>query len=129
MVRRIALAAMVVALLAAAPAALAKTGKGRLYLNDRIVSTVVNRAPIPNGGTDPFFMVTNGVEDQLGIAGIGPGGAGYSGGDWAVHVVTFTTTPYLLTSDEAVRDAELAGDVTVTREPDRDFRCPITKKR
>lgn len=35
-------------------------------------------------------------------------------------------TQYLLTSDEAVMAAQAAGDVTVTRAPDADFRCPIT---
>jgi len=42
--------------------------------------------------------------------------------------VTFRTgiTPYLLTSDEAVFAARAAGDVTVTRVPENDFRCPVT---
>jgi hypothetical protein len=34
-------------------------------------------------------------------------------------------TPYLLTSDEAVAAAEAAGDVTVTRAPEADNRCPV----
>jgi hypothetical protein len=73
-------------------------------------------------------MVTNGAEGQKGIAGVGPGQPGYTGGDWAVHRVTFNpgVTPYLLTSDEAVRAAEAEGDVTVTRDAAADFRCPIT---
>jgi hypothetical protein len=113
-------------LLAAGPAG-ATTGKGQLYLDGAVVGTVVNPAALPNGGTDPFFAVTNGVSGQLGIAGVGPGQPGYTGGDWAVHRVTFTVAPYLLTSDEAVAAAEAAGDVTVTREASADFRCPITQ--
>jgi hypothetical protein len=104
----------------------ATTGKGQLYLDGDVVGTVVNPAALPNGGTDPFFVVTNGVQGQLGIAGVGPGQPGYTGGDWAVSRVTFTVTPYLLTSDEAVQAAESSGDVTVTRDPGADFRCPIT---
>jgi hypothetical protein len=52
----------------------------------------------------------------------------YHGGDWQVWLVTFKAgvTPYLLTSDEAVAAAQAAGDVTVTRAPAADFRCPIT---
>ncbi len=44
-----------------------------------------------------------------------------------MNTVTFNAgvTPYLLTSDEAVFAAEAAGDVTVTRTPDADFRCPV----
>ena len=123
----VAAALAVVAVLALAGPAGAKTGKGQLYLDGDIVGTVVNPAALPHGGSDPFFMVTNGVEGQLGIAGVGPGQPGYTGGDWAVNRVTFTVAPYLLTSDEAVAAAEAAGDVTVTRVASADFRCPITK--
>lgn len=118
-------------LLALSAPALAKTGKGLLYLNGGIVGTVVNPGRLPHGGNDPFYAVTNGVGDQLGIAGVGPGDAGYNGGAWAVYEVTFNedVAPYLLTSDEAVFDAEGAGDVTVSRVPEADFRCPITNKK
>ncbi len=128
MARKIAAMVLLVGVIALASPALAKAGKGRLYLNDEIVGTTVNPAPLPNGGTDEFFMVKNGVSSQLGIAGIGPGEPGYTGGDWAVFRVTFNTAPYLLTSDEAVEAAQTAGDVTVTRDASSDFRCPITKK-
>ncbi|HYZ10618.1 MAG TPA: hypothetical protein VE962_01845 [Actinomycetota bacterium] len=118
-----------VAVLALIGPAAAQTGKGQLFLDGEVVGTVVNPASLPHGGTDPFFMVTNGVQDQLGIAGVGPGQPGYTGGDWAVHQVTFNAgvTPYLLTSDEDVTAAQAAGDVTVTRVPQADFRCPITR--
>ena len=107
----------------------AATGKGQLFLDGQVVGTVVVSAPLPNGGTDPFYMVTNPAAGQLGIAGVGPGQSGYTGGDWAVNLVTFNpgVTPYLLTSDEDVMAALAAGDVTVTRDPTADFRCPITK--
>ena len=41
--------------------------------------------------------------------------------------VTFNSgvTPYTLTSEEAVLAAQAAGDVTVTRVPENDFKCPI----
>jgi hypothetical protein len=120
--------ALAVVLVLAGPAA-AKTGKGQLFLDGEIVGTVVNSASLPHGGTDPFFMVTNGAEGQLGIAGVGPGQPGYTGGDWAVNRVTFNpgVTPYLLSSDEAVAAAQSAGDVTVVRDAAADFRCPITR--
>ena len=127
---RIALAATaaIAAAVVAAPAT-ATTGKGSLFHDGAVVGTVVVPAPVPAGsGSDPFFKVTNGAAGQLGIAGVAPGDGPYHGGDWQVWLVTFDdgVTPYLLTSDEAVLAAKAAGDVTVTRAPDADFRCPIT---
>ena len=119
--------ALVAALLLAAAPAGATAGKGQLYLDGDVVGTVVNVARLPHGGTDPFFVVTNGVMGQLGIAGVGPGQPGYTGGDWAVYRVTFTVAPYLLTSDEAVMAAASTGDVTMTRDAAADFRCPVTR--
>ena len=119
----LALAAMV----AASGPASAAADKGLLFHDGDIVRTVVNAGRIPHQGTDPFYMVTNGVEGQLGIAGEAPGDQGYNGGSWAVNTVTFNegVEPYLLTSDEAVMEAEAAGDVTVVRTPEADFRCPV----
>jgi hypothetical protein len=127
--RKLLVAALMVGALvvALAGSASAKTTKSVLYHDGNIVRTVVNPAPLPNGGSDPFYSVTNGVDGQLGITGVAPGDGPYHGGAWAVNTVTFNdgVTPYLLTSDEAVFAAESAGDVTVTRVPDGDFRCPI----
>jgi len=104
-------------------------GRGMLFLDGETVRTLGLPAAIPNGGTDPLFMVTNGVTGQLGISAVGPGLPGYHGGAWAVYLVTFTDpgSAYLLTSDEAVEDAESAGDVTVTRAPELDNRCPVLR--
>jgi hypothetical protein len=115
------------ALLAAVPAT-ASTATGQLFHDGAIVGTVVTPAPIaPGSGTDPFYKVTNGASGQLGIAGVAPGDGPYHGGSWQVYLVTFKAgvTPYLLTSDEAVFAARAAGDVTVTRAGDTDFRCPV----
>src|SRR5919201_4098541 len=117
------------ALLIVVPA-MAATGKGQLFHDGTVVGTVVTPAPIAAGsGTDPFYKVTNGAADQLGIAGVAPGDGPYHGGSWQVFVVTFNpgVTPYLLTSDEAVFAAKGRGDVTVTRAGDADFRCPVVR--
>lgn len=105
----------------------ATAGKGFLFHDGDVVRTVVPPAAIPHGGIDPIYNVTNGVDGQLGIAGVAPGDGPYHGGRWAVYLVTFNAgvTPYLLTSDEAVLAAEAAGDVTVTRTPEADNRCPV----
>jgi hypothetical protein len=117
------------ALLVVLPAT-ATTGKGQLFHDGAVVGTVVTPSPIAAGsGTDPFYNVTNGASGQLGIAGVAPGDGPYHGGSWQVFVVTFNpgVTPYLLTSDEAVMAAEAAGEVTVTRAGDADFRCPVVQ--
>src|SRR5213592_4141939 len=122
-------AATAVAPLAVAVPAMATTGKGFLFHDGAVVGTVVVPASVPAGsGSDPFYNVTNGAAGQLGIAGVAPGDGPYHGGDWQVWLVTFKdgVTPYLLTSDEAVAAAQAAGDVTVTRAPAADFRCPMT---
>ena len=129
---RLILAASLIAvagLFAALPAG-ATTSKGQLFHDGSVVGTVVTPAPIAAGsGTDPFYKVTNGGAGQLGIAGVAPGDGPYHGGSWQVFLVTFNSgvAPYLLTSDEAVAAAQGAGDVTVTRSADADFRCPVTQ--
>jgi len=114
-------------LLSATVTGFADTGKGQLFFNGDIVRTVVVPAPVPGGGRDPFYEVTNGAAGQLGITAVAPGSPGYHGGSWAVNVVSFKSgvTPQLLTSAKAVLDAEAAGDVTVVRIADLDFRCPV----
>jgi hypothetical protein len=112
----------------AAPAMSDPAGFGSLFHDGAVVGTVVVSQPVPAGsGLDPFYAVTNGAPGQLGIAGVAPGDGPYQGGLWAVHTVTFNpgVTPYLLTSDEAVLAAAAKGDVTVTRSPGGDFRCPV----
>jgi hypothetical protein len=119
--------ATAVTLAVAVPAG-ATAGKGQLFHNGDVVGTVVPPDRIAAGaGLDPLYMVTNGASGQLGIAGVGPGDGPFHGGAWAVWLVTFDAgvTPYLLTSDEDVEEAEAAGDVTVTRHPELDNRCPV----
>src|SRR6184192_2323864 len=113
---------------ASAPAS-ASTGKGNLFHDGAVVGTVVVPVGIPGQGIDPFYAVTNGAAGQLGIAGVAPGDGPYHGGSWQVYLVTFNpgVTPYLLTSDEAVIAARDAGDVTVTRAGNADFRCPVVE--
>lgn len=124
-----ALLVSLIGLLVVLPAT-ATTGKGQLFHDGTVVGTVVTPSPIAAGsGTDPFYNVTNGASGQLGIAGVAPGDGPYHGGSWQVFLVTFNSgvTPYLLTSDDAVMAAQAAGDVTVTRAGDADFRCPVVQ--
>ncbi len=115
------------ALSAFADSSNAEVGFGTLFYNGGTIHTVVTPSAFPNSGTDPFFKVMGGASGQLGIAGVAPGSADYHGGAWAVNLVTFNAgvMPYLLTSAQAVQAAATAGDVTVTRAPAADFRCPV----
>jgi hypothetical protein len=98
---------------------------GCCYLDGGVVRTVVPPAAAPNAGRDDFYAVMGGVADQKGVVAVGPGSADYHGGDWKFFAVTWNVEPYLLTSADAVLAAGAAGDVTITRVADNDFKCPI----
>jgi hypothetical protein len=114
----------------AAPALAARPGfvfpGGCCFYEGQTVRTVVPPNEIADGsGRDPFFAVMGGVGGQKAIVGEAPGDVGYTGGHWSFYSVTWNTAPYLLTSADAVHEAEDDGDVTVTRIPENDFLCPI----
>ena len=97
------------------------------YWEGQVVRTVTPPASTPNEGTDGFFAIVEGAEGQLAVVAVAPGEAGYHGGHWAFHRVTWNVEPYLLTSDGDVLAAAAAGDVTITRIPENDFLCPIQR--
>lgn len=100
---------------------------GCCYYEGTVVRTVVPPAANPRTGRDNFYGIVNGVPGQKGVVAVAPGDREYHGGHWRFYAVTFTGAPYLLTSEAAVRAAEEAGDVTVVRNPDADFKCPIQR--
>ncbi|MBM2822438.1 MAG: hypothetical protein HW413_1184 [Thermoleophilia bacterium] len=100
---------------------------GCCFYDGDTVRTVVPPSAFPNEGTDPFYGITNGVSGQKAVVGLAPGDAGYNGGHWAFHSVTWNDDPYLLTSESAILAAAAAGDVTITRVAENDFLCPIQK--
>ena len=98
---------------------------GCCYYQGNIVRTVVPPASDPQAGIDDFYGFPAGAAaGQKGVVGVAPGAPGYHGGHWKFFAVTWNVTPYLLTSEAAVL-AAAAGDVTVTRVPANDFKCPI----
>ena len=102
--------------------------EGCCFYKDSVVRTVVPPATTPKEGRDNFYAFPDGAAlGQKGVVAVAPGDIGYHGGHWRFHAVTFNVAPYLLTSAAAVLAAEAAGDVTITRIPDNDFRCPIQK--
>ncbi len=97
---------------------------GKLYYDGAIVRTVATPTSQPGQGVDAIYPVVGGVSGQLAVTSAAPGD-NYHGGRWAVNVVSWNTTPYLLTSDEAVLAAATAGHVTIARLPNADFVCPV----
>jgi hypothetical protein len=117
--------ALALVALGAAPTVAAQSSFSQLYYEGSVVRTLVPPSATPNEGRDPLYVVANGVAGQLGIAAVAPGDPDYHGGYWKVYRVAFNVAPYLLTSAQAVEDAEDQGDVTITRQASADFRCPI----
>jgi hypothetical protein len=101
--------------------------EGCCYYNGEVVRTVVPPASSPRDGRDNFYGIVGGVAGQKGVVAVAPGDIDYHGGQWKFHAVTWNVAPYLLTSEEAVLAAQQEGDVTVTRDPDADFKCPIQR--
>ena len=112
-------------IMATAPNLVAQAGFGNLYYEGMVVRTVVPPAAMPTEGRDDFYVVDMGAEGQLGIAAVAPGDQDYHGGKWAFHLVEWNVEPYLLISEQEVLEAEAEGDVTITRIPENDFKCPI----
>jgi len=64
-------------------------------------------------------------EQSYAVAEAAPGDTDYNGGRWLRFHVSWNVDPYLLTSEEDVLAAEMAGDVTIADEPDASFDCPV----
>ncbi len=94
---------------------------GCCYYDGGTVRTVVPTAANPNVGVDNFYA----VPDQKAVVAVAPGDTDYHGGKWAFHAVAWNVEPYLLTSEAVVLAAEWAGDVSISRVPEMDFKCPI----
>jgi hypothetical protein len=113
-------------ILAGTTAVMAQGPFGQLYYDGEVVRTIVPPATMSKPGRDNFYVVLEGGADgQLGIAAVAPGDTNYHGGKWAFHSVIWNVDPYLLTSEADVLAAETVGDVTITRVPAMDFKCPI----
>ena len=124
---RLLLATFLTALLAvstATPAAAAREF-GTVYVDGEAYRTFGNPARVDAGtGTDPIVAFTN--FDQGGVAQFAPG-RGSHGGRWAVWMATWTdpADAHLVTDFDTILDLAQAGDVTLVRAADADFRCPI----
>ena len=94
---------------------------GTIWLNGAQVRTLLPPSAFPNAGTDSFYRVPG----TGGVAAVGPGAGDYHGGAWKVFDVTWNVSQRPLTSAGAVLAAAAAGEITIARNADADFRCPI----
>jgi hypothetical protein len=95
--------------------------KTTIWLDGVQVRTILPPAATPQEGRDPFYMVPG----TGGVAAVGPGSAGYHGGQWQVFLVAWNVAQYPLTSAGAILTAEAAGDISISRAAELDFLCPI----
>ena len=98
---------------------------GTIYAEGEAFRTFGNPANVEAGtGTDPIIAFSN--FDQGGVAQYAPG-EGSHGGRWEVWVATWVDPgdAYLLTDFDDVIALVDAGEITLQRMPDADFRCPI----
>jgi hypothetical protein len=108
----------------------AKPGRGYLYYDDDIVRTFVpNGKPLQKEGTDPLYAFPADenwdYDGQYSVIDYAPGDKEYTGGHWAVSVVTWNVEPYLITNSDDLWSAEQAGDVTILRHTELDVLCPV----
>ena len=98
---------------------------GTIYAEGDAYRTFGVAATVPAGtGTDPIIAFSN--FDQGGVAQYPPG-PGSHGGRWMVWVATWVDADdaHLLTDFDDVIELVDAGEITLERVPDADFRCPI----
>jgi hypothetical protein len=98
---------------------------GTIYAEGEAFRTFGVPARVDTGtGTDPIIAVSN--VDQGGVAQYPPG-EGSHGGRWQVWVAAWVDVgdAHLLTDFDDVIALVNAGEITLQRMPDADFRCPI----
>jgi hypothetical protein len=98
---------------------------GTIYADGSAFRTFGTPARVdPGTGTDPIIAFSN--FDQGSVAQYAPG-EGSHGGRWQVSVATWVdpADAHLLTDFDDVIALVDAGQITLQRVPDADFRCPI----
>jgi hypothetical protein len=125
--RSISLAGGLIALAALATPVAAGGPPGQAFYVDgdtyRTVGTPTNL--FDTGAPADTYDLLYAVPGQLAVSASAPGDTDYNGGRWLRFPVTWNVEPYLLTSEGAVLDAALLGDITIASEPDAAFVCPV----
>lgn len=97
-----------------------------IYADGELFGTI-GLNPLPFNDNPHAFDMLYLVPEQQAVAEAAPG-RDYNGGRWVPVPVTWNTTPYLLTSDDAVHDAAMAGDLTIgAPQYEATFLCPLIR--
>lgn len=95
-----------------------------IYADGTLFGTI-GLNPLPFNDNPHSFDTLYLVPGQQPVAEAAPG-PGYNGGRWLPVSVTWNTTPYLLTSYDAVQAAADAGDITLgAPQYEATFLCPL----
>jgi hypothetical protein len=121
------LAALSILIVVAAP--VGAKSFGMLYAEGEVFRTFGTPAQIdPGTGTDPIYTFTNSTNaNQLSVARFAPG-EGSHGGRWAVYHATWVDNEdagTLITDFGTLQSYVDQGLLTIVRDEDADFRCPI----
>ena len=98
-----------------------KPGFGQVYYEGELLRVILPPAAVPQQGKDDLYAIPN----QPNVSAVAPGNKNYHGGQWAIWIVEWVNEPYLLTSYEDVMAAWEAGDISITRAPEADVKCPV----
>lgn len=80
--------------------------------NKLVFVPLLNAALAADGATAQLYTFENGSDDQFPVVSTTPANENYSSA-WQVHRVSFNGSPEILTSVDAIMEAEAAGNVTV----------------
>jgi len=132
MIRRIASALTGVALLlSVAATSVAAGGPPSLafYVDDVRYRTVGTPTDFTDTGApassfDKIYSLGNGL---INVAEAKPGDTDFNGGRWAVYAITWHIAPVQYTNDGEILAAALAGDISISATPVKEFFCSVNK--
>jgi hypothetical protein len=123
--RSILVCSLALSTLALGAAARAQVGPpgGNIYAGDRLFKTVATPTDLPNHGNfEPIYALGNGL---INVAEAAPGEAGFVGGRWEVHPITWVTiSPTQFTNSGQIHAAVTAGQISIGPVVRR-FECPL----
>jgi hypothetical protein len=130
MIRRLATALTGVALLMSVAATTVAAGGPpslAFYVDDvryRTVGTPTDffDTGAPASSFDKIYALGNGL---INVAEAKPGDTDFNGGRWAVYTITWYVTPVQYTDDAQILAAALAGDISISASPVREFFCSV----